>query len=183
MGAPVLARRLYRFGVFSADAESGTLLRGGIRVKLQDQPFRILCLLLEHAGQVVTREKLRQSLWSSDTYVEFDGSLNAALKRLRFALGDSAENPAFIETLPKRGYRFLAPVAVEESVGNASRLPQDKGDETRAAKNEDSAEDFPAVPTIQAKMAQWRQRSLLVVVLVFLVGAGVASYHRLTSAV
>src|SRR6266853_5678448 len=115
MGAPVLTRRLYRFGLFSADAESGRLLREGIRVKLQDQPFRILCLLLEHAGQVVTREELRQSLWSSDTYVEFDGSLNATLKRLRFALGDPADNPIFIETLPKRGYRFLVPVTVEQS--------------------------------------------------------------------
>src|ERR1700732_4698353 len=140
MGAPVLARRLYRFGLFSADAESGKLLREGVRVKLQDQPFRVLCLLLEHADQVVTREELRQSLWSSDTYVEFDGSLNAALKRLRFALGDSAENPTFIETLPKRGYRFVAPVAVGESVGNAW-VPYDKGDETYAARDEDSTKD------------------------------------------
>jgi DNA-binding winged helix-turn-helix (wHTH) protein/tetratricopeptide (TPR) repeat protein len=182
MGAPVLARRLYRFGLFSADAESGTLLRGGIRVKLQDQPFRILCLLLEHAGQVVTREELRQSLWSSDTYVEFDGSLNAALKRLRFALGDSAENPVFIETLPKRGYRFLAPVAVEESAGNASRLPQDKGDETYAAEDEDSTEDAAPVPRTQPERAHWRQRLLFGFALALLVAAGVASYHRLTSA-
>lgn len=104
MNAPVPPKRLYRFGLFEADAESGKLLREGVRIKLQDQPFRVLCLLLEHAGQVVTREQLRQSLWSEHTYVEFDGSLNAALKRLRFALGDSAENPIFIETLPKRGY-------------------------------------------------------------------------------
>src|SRR5258708_2266662 len=144
MGAPVLARRLYRFGLFSADTESGRLLREGIRVKLQDQPFRVLCLLLEHAGQVVTREELRQSLWSSDTYVEFDGSLNAALKRLRFALGDSAENPIFIETLPKRGYRFVAPVAVEESASNASWVPQDKS-ETHAARDEGLTEDFASV--------------------------------------
>ena len=182
MGAPVLARRLYRFGLFSADAESGKLLREGLRVKLQDQPFRVLCLLLERAGQVVTREELRQSLWSSDTYVEFDGSLNAALKRLRFALGDSAENPIFIETLPKRGYRFVAPVSVEESVGNASWLPQNKGDETHAAKDEDSAQDAAPFPTIQSKMAHWRQRSLFGFVLALLVAAGVASYHRLISA-
>jgi len=80
MGAPVLTKHLYRFGLFSADAESGRVLREGIRVKLQDQPFRVLCLLLEHAGQVVTREELRQTLWSSDTYVEFDGSLNATVQ-------------------------------------------------------------------------------------------------------
>src|SRR6267154_1550651 len=135
MDAPVISKRVYRFGLFEVDVESGKLLRQGTRVKLQDQPFRLLCLLLERAGQVVTREELRQALWSSDTYVEFDGSLNATLKRLRFALGDPADNPVFIETLPKRGYRFVAPVAVEESVGNASRLPQDKGDETYAAKD------------------------------------------------
>src|SRR5260370_36777357 len=115
MEAPALPKRVYRFGLFEADLESGTLLREGMRVRLQDQPFRLLCLLLERAGHVVAREELRQSLWSTDTCVEFDGSLNAALKRLRFALGDSADNPIFVETLPKRGYRFLAPVAVEES--------------------------------------------------------------------
>ncbi len=85
-----------------------------MRVRLQDQPFRLLTVLLEHAGEVVSREELRQQLWPADTYVEFDGSLNAALKRLRAALGDPAENPVFIETVPKRGYRFIAPVTVEE---------------------------------------------------------------------
>jgi DNA-binding winged helix-turn-helix (wHTH) protein len=180
MGAPALAKRLYRFGLFSADAESGKLLREGLRVKLQDQPFRVLCLLLEHAGQVVTREELRQSLWSSDTYVEFDGSLNAALKRLRYALGDSPDNPIFIETLPKRGYRFVAPVTVEESVGNAW-VTQDKGDETYAAKG-DSPEDTAPVPSTQPERAHWRQRLLFGFALALLVAAGVASYHRLTSA-
>jgi len=104
----------YRFGLFEADSASGELLRQGVRVRMQDQPFRLLTILLEHAGEVVSREELRQKLWPVDTYVEFDGSLKAALKRLRTALGDSAENPIFIETLPKRGYRFLAPVALED---------------------------------------------------------------------
>src|SRR5207302_341684 len=123
MDTLVLSKRVYRFGLFEADAESGKLLRQGMRVKLQDQPFRVLCQLLERAGQVVTREELRQSLWSGNTYVEFDGSLNAALKRLRFALGDSADNPIFIETLPKRGYRFLAPVSIESSAQNTPPAP------------------------------------------------------------
>jgi DNA-binding winged helix-turn-helix (wHTH) protein len=92
---------------------------------------------------------------SSDTYVEFDGSLNAALKRLRYALGDSPDNPVFIETVPKRGYRFVAPVAVEESVGNAW-VPQVKGDETNAAKGEDSTEDTAPVPGTQPERAHWR---------------------------
>src|SRR5271169_3849329 len=114
MDTSVQPRRVYRFGLFEADAISGQLLRRGTRVKLQDQPFRLLVVLLGHAGEVVSREQLRQQLWPSDTYVEFDGSLNNTLKKLRSALGDSPENPTFIETIPKRGYRFIAPVAVEE---------------------------------------------------------------------
>jgi len=107
-------KRSYRFGLFEADLASGELLRQGDRVRLQDLPFRLLTILLERAGEVVSREELRQRLWPADTYVEFDGSLNAALKRLRAALGDPAENPIFVETVPKRGYRFIAPVAVSD---------------------------------------------------------------------
>jgi TolB-like protein/DNA-binding winged helix-turn-helix (wHTH) protein len=101
---------IYRFGQFKVDLASGTLTRQGDRVKLQDQPFRILALLLGRASEIVTREELRQALWAEDTYVEFDGSLNAALKRVRHALRDSPDNPIFIETVPRRGYRFIAPV-------------------------------------------------------------------------
>jgi TolB-like protein/DNA-binding winged helix-turn-helix (wHTH) protein len=101
---------IYRFGQFKMDLASGTLTRQGDRVKLQEQPFRILALLLERASETVTREELRQALWAEDTYVEFEGSLNAALKRVRHALRDSPDNPIFIETVPRRGYRFIAPV-------------------------------------------------------------------------
>jgi len=104
----------YRFGLFEADLASGELLRQGSRVRVQDQPFRVLTILLEHAGEIVSREELQQKLWPADTYVEFDGSLNAALKKLRSALGDSADNPVFIETVPKRGYRFIAPVTFDQ---------------------------------------------------------------------
>jgi DNA-binding winged helix-turn-helix (wHTH) protein/Tol biopolymer transport system component len=114
MSSPALSGPVYRFGVFEVDLRRRELLRRGTPVRLQDQPFRVLCMLLEKPGEVVTRDQLRQALWPSDTYVEFDGSLNAALTRLRFALGDSARNPTFIVTLPKHGYRFIAPVAVEE---------------------------------------------------------------------
>jgi len=110
---PAQSKRSYRFGLFEADLASGELLRQGVRVRLQDQPFRILTVLLECAGTVVSREELRQKLWPADTYVEFDGSLNAALTRLRSALGDSADNPIFIETVPRRGYRFIAPVTFD----------------------------------------------------------------------
>src|SRR5579859_5475152 len=103
---------VYRFGLFEADARNGRLLRHGRPTRIQDQPFRLLLVLLARAGEIVTRDELRQQLWPSDTYVDFEGSVNVALKRLRRALGDSADNPTFIETVPKRGYRFIAPVAI-----------------------------------------------------------------------
>jgi Tol biopolymer transport system component/DNA-binding winged helix-turn-helix (wHTH) protein len=103
-------RSLYRFGVFELEAHTGELRRNGVKLKLQDQPYQVLLKLLEHAGQTVTREQLRSTLWSADTFVDFETGLNTTIKRLRETLGDSAENPAFIETVPKRGYRFIAPV-------------------------------------------------------------------------
>ncbi len=102
--------RMIRFGVFEVDQRAGELRRNGSRVKLQEQPFQILALLLERPGEVVTREELQGRLWPADTFVDFDHSLNAAVRRLRDALGDSAENPRFVETVARRGYRFLAPV-------------------------------------------------------------------------
>ena len=102
----------FRFGLFEVDPTQGRVTRHGIRLKLQDQPFRILVLLLQRHGEIVTREQLRQALWAKGTHVNFDGSLNAALKKLRAALQDDAENPRFIETVPRQGYRFLAPVQI-----------------------------------------------------------------------
>jgi len=107
-------RRLYRFGLFEADLEQGTLSRQGTPVKLQEQPFRILALLLEAPGEVLSRDDLRKRIWTEGTFVEFDGSLNTALMKLRAALNDNAENPVFIETVPRRGYRFIAPVEIVE---------------------------------------------------------------------
>src|ERR1700730_1627336 len=97
-----------RFGAFELDLRAGDLRKQGVKMKLQEQPFQILAMLLEQRGQVVTREELRSRLWPSDTFVDFDHSLNKAINKLREALGDAAENPRFIETLAKRGYRFLA---------------------------------------------------------------------------
>lgn len=114
-----MARRL-RFDIFQVDLRSGELRKQGRRIKLQEQPFRLLVLLLERPGEVVTREELRKQLWLADTFVDFDHGLNIAINKLREALGDSAENPRFIETLPRRGYRFLLPV--EEEVIPASPL-------------------------------------------------------------
>lgn len=108
-------RSLYRFGVFELEAQTGELRRHGIKLKLQDQPYQVLLKLLEHAGQTVTRDQLRSTLWPADTFVDFETGLNTTIKRLRETLGDSAENPAFIETVPKRGYRFIAPVSTPDA--------------------------------------------------------------------
>src|ERR1700751_880562 len=99
-----------RFGIFEADFRAGELRRHGARIRLQDQPFQVLALLLAKRGELVTREELQSKLWPADTFVDFEHGLNAAVKRLRDALGDSADNPRFIETLARRGYRFIAPV-------------------------------------------------------------------------
>ena len=108
--------RVIRFGVFEADLDSGELRRRGARVRLQERPFRILVALLTRPNEVVTRQQLRETLWAADTFVDFDHGLDAAVNKLREALGDSAANPRFIETLPRRGYRFLAPPNAAEVV-------------------------------------------------------------------
>ena len=104
------ACRLVSFGAFELDLDGGVLPRYGRRVPLQEQPARILSLLVSRPGEVVTREELRHLVWTNETFVEFDASLNAAITKIRRALSDSASAPRFIETVPKRGYRFLADV-------------------------------------------------------------------------
>lgn len=104
------ASQIVRFGVYEIDLRAGELRKSGVKVKLPEQPFQILALLLEHPGEVVTREEIQQKLWPDGTFVDFEHSLNAAVKRLREALGDSADTPRYIETLPRRGYRFIYPV-------------------------------------------------------------------------
>ena len=109
------------FDSFVVDLRAGEIYKHGIRLKLQDQPFRVFSFLLERPGQVVTREELRQCLWSADTFVDFDTGLNSAIKKLRDVLGDSADKPRYIETLPRRGYRFL---------GSPERCVEDRGYES-----------------------------------------------------
>jgi len=110
MQVPAAKSRGIRFGVFEVDLQEAELRKSGIRIKLQEQPFQILTTLLEHPGQTVTREELQRRLWPADTFVDFDHSLNSSVKKLREALGDDSDNPRFIETLHRRGYRFIAPV-------------------------------------------------------------------------
>src|SRR5437763_6186907 len=101
-----------RFGVFEADLRTGELWKNGSRIRLQEQPFQVLALLLERRGNTVTRDELRNRLWTSDTFVDFDHGLNKAINKIRETLGDSATSPRFVETVARRGYRFIADVTV-----------------------------------------------------------------------
>ena len=104
------AAKIVRFGVFEVDLTAGELRKSGSKVRLQEQPFQLLAYLLTRSGEVVTRDELREKLWPADTFVDFDHSLNTAINKVREALGDSASSPRFVETLARRGYRFLGPV-------------------------------------------------------------------------
>ncbi len=109
-----------RFGPFEIDCRSGEVRKHGLKIRLADQPFRILLLLLDRRGEVVTREEIRQALWPADTFVDFDAGLSSAVRKLRDALGDSAAQPLFIETVPRRGYRFIAPVTPTDQATDAA---------------------------------------------------------------
>jgi DNA-binding winged helix-turn-helix (wHTH) protein len=111
--------RRYRFGTFEADAATGELRRRGIRVRLNAQPFQLLVMLLERPGELVTREEIASALWPDGTFVDFEHGVNSAMNRIREALGDSAANPRFVETLAKRGYRFIAPVDQVSAAGES----------------------------------------------------------------
>jgi cholera toxin transcriptional activator len=113
--------RVARFGIFELDLTAGELRKSGVKLRLQEQPFQVLALLIERAGDVVTREELQQKLWASDTFVDFDHSLNTAINKVREALGDSASSPRYVETLARRGYRFIAPV--QNDAPSASPTP------------------------------------------------------------
>ncbi|MCL6564988.1 MAG: winged helix-turn-helix domain-containing protein [Acidobacteriia bacterium] len=148
-----------RFGVFQVDLEARELRRHGLRIKLQEKPFQVLALLLEHRGQVVTREELREKLWPADTFVDFDHSVNTAVNKLREALGDSAENPRFIETIPRRGYRFIAPVEVVEATAGLTTTAE-------------------PVPTVAGRRARIHPVWWLVPALAILVTVGYGAWHR-----
>ncbi|MGH9784259.1 MAG: winged helix-turn-helix domain-containing protein [Terriglobia bacterium] len=195
--------RAARFGPFEADLRAGELLKNGRRIRLQNQPLQILAMLLEHPGEVVTREELRQKLWPSDTFVDFDHGLNNAINRLREVLGDSAEDPRFIETLPRRGYRFIAAmenVTRDSQVGplpisSAATMPGDghaliaDGGKTDSQIAMEEAPLAPAVsPVVIASVPQsvpwWRRPMLwgLTSVVVAAVTASAVWYLKPTAA-
>jgi DNA-binding winged helix-turn-helix (wHTH) protein/TolB-like protein len=162
---PATAAHIFRFGLFEADDVSNTLTRSGARVKIQDQPFRVLIVLLERPGNIVTREELRRKLWPEGTYVDFEGSLNVTMRKLRDALRDDPDNPRFIETVPRHGYRFIAPV----SVGQSSQLPE-------AAKEDSNSSQVTGskLPPVRLERARsWRVPASVAfafILLVLLVG-------------
>src|SRR5439155_20557493 len=116
--------RILRFGVFQLDVRTGELRKHGVTVKLQGKPLQVLQALVERPGEILTREELQRRLWPSDVFVDFENGLNTAANRLRIALGDSAENPRYIETLARVGYRFIAPIEVIDPSVSAAEPPQ-----------------------------------------------------------
>src|SRR6478736_4162921 len=111
------AHRVFRFGVFELNEASGELRKHGTRIKLHSQPFKVLILLLERPAVIVTREEMREHLWGTETFVDFDHGLNTAINKIREALGDSASVPRYVETISGKGYRFLAPVTADSDPG------------------------------------------------------------------
>src|SRR5712671_4820531 len=171
---------VFRFGLFEANSTSNTLTRDRLRVKIQDQPFQLLMLLLHRPGEVVTREELRQSLWPEGTYVDFDGSLNVILKRLRAALDDAPENPRFVQTVPRRGYRFIAPVAVEKPpepvLENALRHATLPFESPQSSAQASAITAFP-VPNLERRPSPYIYAGFASVILLLSIGVGLAWYY------
>jgi DNA-binding winged helix-turn-helix (wHTH) protein/TolB-like protein/tetratricopeptide (TPR) repeat protein len=164
MGSAVSSGPVYRFGLFEADVANNTLTRKGVRVKIQDQPFHVLILLLQKPGEIVTREELRQALWPEGTYVDFDGSLNVIVKKLRTAIDDDSENPRFIETVPRRGYRFIAPISVDQAE-TFSQTAKSEGEFWSSTVVSSTA------PTARQKVKPWMKPALVGLILVFAASA------------
>jgi TolB-like protein/DNA-binding winged helix-turn-helix (wHTH) protein/Flp pilus assembly protein TadD len=141
------AADLVRFAAFELNLRTGELRRSGVRISLADQPFQVLRALLNRPGELVTRDELRQRLWAAETFVDFERGLNAAVRRLREALGDSADVPRFVETLPRRGYRFIAPVSSHPDLGKAERLAPEIADGVGPA---------PDITTARPPIRMWR---------------------------
>jgi DNA-binding winged helix-turn-helix (wHTH) protein len=146
-----------RFGVFAVDLKEGELRKDGERIKIQEQPFQVLGVLLRHPNQIVTREQLRSAIWSADTFVDFDNGLNTAINKLREALGDSSDNPRFIETVPRRGYRFIVPVegdGLSAVASNALTVSRSMGWESPIGGKDGSQADNAALARIQTQRAK-----------------------------
>lgn len=185
---PALSPKLVRFGIYQVDLRTSELWKQGRKIKLQEQPCRILAILLEQRGEVVTREELRKRLWSDDTFVDFDHSLNTAIMRLREALHDSSDNPRFIETLPRHGYRFIAPI--EELVVTESEKEEERHSGATPESSVHVSESRPAMqfsagqPTANLESRPTASRrtiiigSLLTLLVIALIGVGLRLARR-----
>lgn len=165
MEVPVSSRRRVRAGLFEVDLVSGEIHKSGRKVRLQEQPFRVLAMLLERPGEIITREELQVRIWPADTFVGFDEGINTAVRKLRVAFGDSADNPRFIETIPRRGYRFVAPV--HDAVADPPELSENVAVGGAAA-------ELPRARSrsIRRLVVTWSTAALLVVL------AGVTYFRR-----
>jgi Tol biopolymer transport system component/DNA-binding winged helix-turn-helix (wHTH) protein len=175
VATPTNTNQTWRFGVYEVDVRNAEMRRGGTPVKMREQSFCILVHLLEHAGEIVTREELRRLLWPSDTFVDFDHSLNTAVMKLREALGDSADAPLYIETIPKRGYRFVAPVFPPTDLPNGAGKPD--GDSALPPVNERiGAQRLASSPAERPVSHRWPGVSAAVIGLVLLIAVGLAAF-------
>jgi DNA-binding winged helix-turn-helix (wHTH) protein/Tfp pilus assembly protein PilF len=163
MVPPLIDRDLVRFGVFEADLRAGELRRNGVKVRLQDLPFRALTVLLSRPAEVITREEFRQALWPADVFVDFEQGISSAVMRLRDALRDSADNPVFIETIERRGYRWIGPIQIVEPVAERSRTVEPAEKMVVAAESAAKASPWRKVvfmlPLLAALFAVWIFRS------------------------
>jgi DNA-binding winged helix-turn-helix (wHTH) protein/Tfp pilus assembly protein PilF len=158
MGSAPTPPALVRFGVFEADIRAGELRRNGVRVRLQDLPFRALALLLSRPGEVITREEFRHALWPSDVFVDFEQGISSAMMRLRDALNDSADNPIFIETIERRGYRWIGPIHVPEPVSQAAQ-----GKEAQKEAPEETPREEPGLVAASEPPNNSSSRTLILV--------------------
>ena len=157
MGSASVTPHLVRFGVFEADLRAGELRRNGVKVRLQDLPFRVLALMLSRPGQVISREELRQALWPSDVFVDFEQGISSAIMRLRDALRDSADNPIFIETIERRGYRWIGPIHPPEPVAQESRKEDEPGKKGKAIDIPASTEAVASAAMPLSHSSPWRK--------------------------
>ena len=167
------SRVVYQFGPFEVNVAAGELLKSGRRIRLQELPHKLLVALLEHPGEVISRQELRSRLWPDDTFVDFDSSLRVAVGKLREALGDDAENPRYIETIPRRGYRFLAPEVYPEL---ATRGIEELSASPSSA--EIAAPDHTRIGAPLVHRSNWSRRWMLTSVLLLIVLAGIAIAFR-----
>src|SRR5258707_15324834 len=154
MSTPDCPPLIARFDVFEVDFRAGELYKAGRKIRLQVQPFQVLTLLLERPGEVVTREEFEKRLWPGDTFVDFDHSLNTAIKKLRQALGDDNKRPRFVETLPKRGYRFIGIVEQAARLSTAGKPQAANSRGGQGAKLSDGPLSFTLVSTDEETAAE-----------------------------